>query len=249
VIVDDNNKPVYLQTTGPTALASRDKELIGHGTDYHLEGFGSPLGKLKGINLAIEDMFPKDLEVYGIYEGKKTTLLFEGNVKVEGEVITGKRDLKGKILLISFKNCTVMHNDKVLFQPAWGVYDMAVGKDIISAHAGPASVNSFKNLGEVSKTKTHKISYSEEEIKLHKMYQEIAEMRKSGEVDFKKLIAVFGKLKANFPTDWLLPLEMYELVYQSNKTLETEILTYLTLLQKNKKHKQLIANGIRLISK
>jgi phenylalanine-4-hydroxylase len=249
VIVDDNNKPVYLQTTGPTALASRDKELIGHGTDYHLEGFGSPLGKLKGINLAIEDMFPKDLEVYGIYEGKKTVLLFEGNVKVEGEVITGKRDLKGKILLISFKNCTVTHNDKVLFQPAWGIYDMAVGKDIISAHAGPASVNSFKNLGEVSKTKTHKISYSEEEIKLHKMYQEIAEMRKSGEVDFKKLIAVFGKLKANFPTDWLLPLEMYELVYQSNKTPETEILAYLTQLQKNKKHEQLIANGIRLITK
>jgi phenylalanine-4-hydroxylase len=249
VIVDENNKPVYVQTSGPTALASRDKELIGHGTDYHMEGFGSPLGKLKGINLAIEDMFPKDLEVYGIYEGKKTVLLFEGNVKVEGEVITGKRDLKGKILLISFKNCTVTHNDKVLFQPAWGIYDMAVGKDIISAHAGPASVNSFKHLGEVSATKTHKISYSEEEIKLHKMYQEIAEMRKSGEVDFKKLIAVFGKLKANFPTDWLLPLEMYELVYQSNTAMETEILAYLTQLQKNKKHEQLIANGIRLFTK
>ncbi|MDP3360087.1 MAG: aromatic amino acid hydroxylase [Lutibacter sp.] len=249
VIVDDNNKPVYLQTTGPTALASRDKELIGHGTDYHLEGFGSPLGKLKGINLAIEDMFPKDLEVYGIYEGKKTTLIFEGNVKVEGEVITGKRDLKGKILLISFKNCTVTHNDTILFQPAWGIYDMAVGKDIISAHAGPASVNSFKNLGEVSKTKTHKISYSEEDIKLHKMYLEIAEMRKTGKVDFQKLIAVFEKLKANFPTDWLLPLEIYELVYQSNKTPETEILAYLTQLQKNKKHEQLIVNGIRLIAK
>jgi len=249
VIVDENNKPVYIQTTGPTALASRDKELIGHGIDYHLDGFGSPLGKLKGINLAIEDMFPKDLEVYGIYEGKKTTLNFEGNVKVEGEVITGKRDLKGKILLISFKNCTVTHNDAVLFKPAWGIYDMAVGKEIISAHAGPASVNSFKNLGEVSATKTHKISYSEEEIKLHKMYEEIAEMRKHKEFDFQKLTAIFEKLKANFPTDWLLPLEVYELVYQSNTTMEIEILNYLMQLQKNKKHEQLIANGIRLISK
>jgi phenylalanine-4-hydroxylase len=249
VIVDENNKPVYIQTSGPTALASRDKELIGHGIDYHLDGFGSPLGKLKGINLAIEDMFPKDLEVYGIYEGKKTTLNFEGNVKVEGEVITGKRDLKGKILLISFKNCTVTHNDAVLFKPAWGIYDMAVGKEIISAHAGPASVNSFKNLGEVSATKTHKISYSEEEIKLHKMYEEIAEMRKHKEFDFQKLTAIFEKLKANFPTDWLLPLEVYELVYQSNTTMEIEILNYLMQLQKNKKHEQLIANGIRLISK
>lgn len=249
VIVDDNHKPVYIQTTGPTALASRDKELIGHGTDYHAEGFGSPLGKLKGINLAIEDMFPKDLEVYGIYEGKKTTLLFEGNIKVEGEVITGKRDLKGKILLISFKNCTVTHNDVVLFKPEWGIYDMAVGKEMISAHAGPASVNSFKNLGEVSATKTHKISYSEEEIKLHKMYQEIAEMRKCGDVDFLRLDLIFEKLKSNFTSDWLLPLEMYEIVFQSNTIIESEILAYLAALKKNKKYEQLIANGIRIINK
>ncbi|HEY9170543.1 MAG TPA: aromatic amino acid hydroxylase [Lutibacter sp.] len=249
VIVDDNNKPIYVQTSGPTALACRDKELIGQGIDYHMEGFGSPLGKLKGINLAIEDMFPKDLEVYGIYEGKKTTLMFEGNIKVEGEVITGKRDLKGKILLISFKNCTVTHNDRVLFQPAWGIYDMAVGKDIISAHAGPASVNSFKNLGEVSTTKTHKISYSEKEIKLHKMYQDIAEMRKSGVFDFQKIGLIFEKLKVNFTSDWLLALEMYELAYQSDTKIEIEILEYLTQLKKIKKYEQLIANGIRLISK
>ena len=249
VIVDDNSKPVYIQTAGPTALASRDKELIGHGTDYHAAGFGSPLGKLKGINLAIEDMFPKDLEVYGIYEGKKTTLLFEGNIKVEGEVITGKRDLKGKILLISFKNCTVTHNNIVLFQPEWGIYDMAVGKEIISAYAGPASMNSFKNLGEVSETKTHKISYSGEEIKLHKLYKKVAKIRKSGTIDFEKLTSIFNKTKANFTSDWLLPLEMYELVYQSNTEIETAVLIHLNQLQKNKKFQQLIANGIGLISK
>ncbi|MFA5297188.1 MAG: aromatic amino acid hydroxylase [Lutibacter sp.] len=249
VITDENNKPVYIQTTGPTALASRDKELIGHGIDYHAAGFGSPLGKLKGINLAIEDMFPKDLEVYGIYEGKKTTLLFEGNIKVEGEVITGKRDLKGKILLISFKNCTVTHNDKILFQPEWGIYDMAVGKEIISAYAGPASVNSFKNLGEVSVTKTHKISYSEEEIELHKMYKEIAEMRKSSKVNFKKLTLIFEKLKLNFKSDWLLPIEIYELVYQSNTAIETKVLDHLIQLKKTKRNEQLITNGIHLIVK
>ena len=126
---------------------------------------------------------------------------------------------------------------------------MAVGKEIVSAHAGPASVSSFKNLGEVSATKTHKISYSEEEIKLHKMYQEIAEMRKSGDVDFLRHDLIFEKLKANFASDWLLPLEMYELIYQSDTEIETEILDYLMKLKKNKKHEQLIANGISLISK
>jgi len=247
VIVDENSKPIYIQTNGNTALASRDKELIGHGIDYHLEGFGSPIGKLKGINLAIEDMFPKDLEVYGIYEGKKTTLVFEGNIKIEGEVITGKRDLRGKILLISFKNCTVTHNNTILFKPEWGIYDMAVGKEIISAYAGPASVNSFKNIGKLSKEKTHRIKYSVEELQLHKLYKEVAEMREMKVLDIDRLTSIFEILKGNYKKDWLLPLEIFELIYNSKSELELEILNYLTQLKELKKYTQLIDKGLKLI--
>jgi hypothetical protein len=38
VITDENNSPIYLRTTGKTALAFRDKELEGHGVDYHKDG-------------------------------------------------------------------------------------------------------------------------------------------------------------------------------------------------------------------
>ena len=247
VIVNENNQPVYIQTKGATALAVRDKELIGHGTDYHSEGFGSPLGKLKGINLAIEDMSPTDLEIYGIYEGKKTKLLFEGNIKVEGEVITGKRDLKGKILLISFKNCTVTHNKTILFKPDWGIYDMAVGKEIISAYSGPASVDSFLEVGNVSLEKTHKISYSKKELELHNLYKIVAEMRTSNNIDETKLQAVFEKVKSAYQLDWLLPLEIYELINKTNSMLKNEVFNYLLLLQKKTDLRQLIENGLKLI--
>ncbi|WP_456423345.1 aromatic amino acid hydroxylase [Lutibacter sp.] len=245
-VIVEENKPVYFQTIGPTALASRDKELIGHGITYHSEGFGSPLGKLKGINLAIEDMFPKDLEVYGIYEGKKTTLLFEGNIKVEGEVITGKRDLQGKIILISFKNCIVTHNKTVLFQPDWGVYDMAVGKDIISAYAGPASINSFKNKSKISTKKTHTIKYSNHELKLHKLYKQVAKMRKKETVSTEILEQIFSTLKEDYPSDWLLALEVYELILNSKTTLEKDILNY---LKNQLEYKNLINSGIQLLKK
>lgn len=246
VIADEANNPVYIQTTGPTALATRDKEIIGHGTQYHAEGFGSPIGKLKGINLAIEDMFPKDLEVYGIYEGKKTTLHFEGNIKVEGEVITGKRDLKGKIILISFKNCTVTHQNKVLFKPEWGIYDMAVGKEVISAYAGPASMSSFPTIEKVSTEKTHKIVYSETQIALHKMYEEIANMRLQ-EIDYERIGNIFNILKTTYPNDWLLPLEMYELLHKSNVKLAHNLFDYLMQLAQKEHYKNLVENGLKLI--
>lgn len=249
VIDDGNNKPIYIQTTGPTALASRDKELIGHGTAYHADGFGSPIGKLKGINLAIENMYPKDLEVYGIYEGKKTTLEFEGNVKVEGEVITGKRDLRGKILLISFKNCTVTHNENVLFKPEWGIYDMAIGKEIVSAYAGSADAQSFQNTGQVSETKTHKISYSEKELNLFSFYKEIAEMRKNNALDIGEITRIYKEISQNYPTDWLLPLEIFELLENSSSKLKDEVYNYLLKLKKHKKYNTLISNGLKLIFK
>ena len=249
VIDDGNNKPIYIQTTGPTALASRDKELIGHGTAYHADGFGSPIGKLKGINLAIENMYPKDLEVYGIYEGKKTTLEFEGNIKVEGEVITGKRDLRGKILLISFKNCTVTHNENVLFKPEWGIYDMAIGKEIVSAYAGSADAQSFQNTGQVSETKTHKISYSEKELNLFSLYKEIAEMRKNNALDIGEITRIYKEISQNYPTDWLLPLEIFELLENSSSKLKDEVYNYLLKLKKHKKYNTLISNGLKLIFK
>ena len=58
ILLDENNKVVFYQTKGPSALAYREKELIGHGINYHKNGISSPLGKLKNIELAIEDMGP-----------------------------------------------------------------------------------------------------------------------------------------------------------------------------------------------
>src|SRR5690349_6635753 len=44
VILDNNRKPIYLHAKGPSSLAYKDKELPGHGRDYHKDGFGSPIG-------------------------------------------------------------------------------------------------------------------------------------------------------------------------------------------------------------
>lgn len=245
-VIEFDGRPIYIQTTGKTALANRDKELIGHGIEYHAEGFGSPIGKLKGINISIENMSPRDLEVYGIYEGKQTTLEFEGGVKVVGEVITGTRDLRGKIQLISFKDCTVTFQDTVLFEPSWGIYDMAVGKEVVSAYAGPASVLSFKDINKVSETKTHKIQYSEKDKKLYGMYQQVRIGREKNTISENEITLIFNELKANYPNDWLLLLELYELSVKNKFEIQHALLTQLESLKCNKSYTMLIEKGLVL---
>ncbi len=246
VIATDDGEVAYIQTKGLTALANRDKELVGHGTNVHKDGFGSPIGKLKGINLPIEDMSPRDLKAYGIYEGEFMTLEFESGIIISGKAITGTRDLRGKILLITFDECTVIYKDEVLFKPEWGLYDMAVGKDVISAFAGPADPLSFHDLGKVSKTKTHKINYSDSEKKLYKLYQEVRDLRESKKFTEEKVTFIYTKLKEDFPNDWLLNLELYEIALQNNYAIKEQLLQRLEELKCNKSYTKLIEDGLAL---
>jgi len=244
VIDDGNYNPVYIQTTGETALAYREKELIGHGTAYHSEGFGSPIGKLKSINLAIEDMSPRDLEAYGIFEGKEIELVFEGEVSVRGEIITGVRNLQGKIILISFKNCTVKHKDKILFDPSWGIYDMAVGKNIVSAFSGPATFDSFPIKKNVPQEKTIQIVKKQAELELEFLYNQVRLYREGDKTI--NISDIFNKIITSYPMEWLIVLEIYE-ISKENISLCEKIYRYLYSLMKEAKFSFLIENGLKVI--
>lgn len=249
-IIEEDGKPIYIQTTGKTALSYREKELVGHGTSTHPEGFGSPIGKLIGINLAIEDMSPRDLRAYNIYETEEVTLEFEGNITVSGEIITGSRNLQGEIIIISFKNCTVTHRETVLFQPEWGIYDMAVGKKVISAFSGPADVNSFDMITHVPTSKTIKSVKTTDRLELESLYKTVRLIRE-GNDNNESLRNIFQSVKLNHPNDWLLSMEIAELLVSKNDNeLMQEVLIHLEKLKENRPEvAKLITNGLELIFK
>ncbi|WP_409417285.1 aromatic amino acid hydroxylase [Flavobacterium sp. PS2] len=247
-VIEAEGKPVYVQTTGKTALSYREKELVGHGILTHSEGFGSPIGKLKGFNLAIEDMSPMDLNAYKIVENETIKLEFEGGIIVEGDIITGSRNLHGEIILISFKNCTVTHGDTILFKPEWGNYDMAIGKKVVSAFSGPADVNSFDLVDSIPKTKTIKAKHSKERDELEELYQQVRTIRETNSHE-TLLTSIFEKIKANHPNDWLLSVEIAELLKNSNQPqLLQEVLANLENLKTRRPEvAHLISGGLDLI--
>ncbi len=247
-VIAHKGKPVYFQTKGKTALSYREKELVGHSIKQHATGFGSPVGRLKGINLAIEDMSPRDLKAYKIYEGQTVSLEFEGDIKVYGEIITGTRNLSGEIILITFKNCKVYHKDKILYEAKDGPYNMAVGEKIISAFNGPADVTSFDLATHAISSKTLKNEVSEQQTQLEKYYEQIRHFREDKNTTISRH-KVFEALKNEYPNDWLLPVELYELAKTNGDSdFAEEIAAHLEVVKrKNPNVGHLIDDGLALV--
>lgn len=247
-VIEHDGAPVYIQTDGPTALAYREKELIGHSTVHHATGFGTPLGKLKGINLAIEDMSPRDLKAYNIYEGETITLEFEGDIKVSGTIITGTRNLKGEIILITLTGCKVTHKDKLIYDSGEGLYSIAIGVDIVSAFNGPADLASFDLVTHTLSSTTIKPEISGERQKLEQLYGQIRDFREGTNRTISRN-KVFQELVDHHPEDWLLPVELYELARTNGDSKFAEaIVNHLETIKQNKPEVgHLIDDGLQLV--
>lgn len=243
---DDDNQVTFFKTTGPTSLAYREKELIGNGIHQHTNGFCSPLGKLKGINLAIEDMGPVDLKAYNFYDGKYLSFEFESGIHVKGLNVTGIRSVQGKLILIQLTDCTVSLGDEIIFSPSDGMFHLALGKEIISVFAGAADVYAFPNLYHESEIKTKQQEITEERKELQKLYATVREIRNEQSKDETVLYSIFEKAKKSFSTDWLLALEILEIT--ESEELADTIKFYLEqYANANPARKKLVEDGLDLL--
>src|ERR1700744_3084547 len=108
--VDKNGGPIFIRTTGPSALSVDNKQLKGHGKDYHKDGFSSPVGRLKGHDKPLEDFTNDELADAGIIKGVEAILDFESGITLSGKV-THILSSGNKIQLITFEECTVKDAD------------------------------------------------------------------------------------------------------------------------------------------
>jgi phenylalanine-4-hydroxylase len=233
VLTDNEKQPIYLRTTGKTALAFKDKELPGHGVGYHKDGFGSPIGNWK----------PTDLK-----EGKKTKLEFESGVTVEGK-IDKLLERDGKLLLISFSNCTAKYGDRVLFDPSWGTYDMAVGDRITSVFNGAADKDAYNQVALVPKERTIKVPSDAKRKKLESLYAQVRQIRESKK-GYERLGEIWETQQAEHPVDWLLSMEIFEILDTTNQ--QPELRARIEKFLNNKKAQTkdlttLIGWGFRLV--
>ncbi|MCX6287585.1 MAG: aromatic amino acid hydroxylase [Bacteroidetes bacterium] len=246
-VLEKNGGTVYIRTAGPTNLNYAGKELPGHGKAYHSQGFGSPVGMIRYLSVALEDFSEEELGQIGLNEGEHVNLDFESGVHVAG-VIKHLTIRDGRLILLGFDDCMVSYEGKTLFEPSWGTYDMAVGKNIVSVYAGPADPEAFGLFYPAPAEKTHKIRHDETALSLHAIYQKVRDIRENN-CSFALLPSLWEELKKEHPGDWLCALEILELL--KTKKIDDDVASAITVFLHSKQSEpslsKMIADGMAIL--
>ena len=246
---DKGNKIKYINTNSPTTLCFNDQFLVGHGPDYHADGFGAPVGQLLGSNTKLEDFTKQDLNEFGLVLEKTVQLNYENGIQVNGKLVS-LTFKEGKLILMTFDNCRVTDQEgNCYFEPSWGNYDMAIGDAIISVFNGTADKSIFEDQLYVSPKRTYQQNYTQQDISYQNLFQQIRNYREQNSSD-NSLLLLWETLKNEFKEDWLGALEILELAaVDSNKTaLANEIRIYLNAqINMYPRFTKLINDGLKII--
>jgi phenylalanine-4-hydroxylase len=127
---------------------------------------------------------------------------------------------------------------------------MAVGEHIVSAFNGPADLDSFDLINHEISSTTTKTPMSSERKKLENYYRQVREFREGINTTISRH-KVFEQIATEFPNDWLLSVELYELAKNNgDNEFAAEITAHLMKLKLNQpKVGQLIDDGLELVQR
>jgi phenylalanine-4-hydroxylase len=209
-IVAEADEAAYLRLTGPCALAHRDRILEGHGPARHGEGFGMPLGRLEdGADLA--DVLPHDLSRYE--EAGRLRLRYRSGVEIEGVLDDAVVGEDGRLLVVSLRDAAVRRGPEILFDPAWGPYDLAVGGDVRACFAGPADLrfHPATDFPEKKVPRPKDPATAAEEGRVLHLYREALQLWEDPQApDLVERFAALDEKLAAHPDEWLLRWNLLE---------------------------------------
>src|SRR5213076_663927 len=85
----------------------------------------------------------------------------------------------GKLLLITCSNCNAKYHDRALFEPEWGVYDMAVGEGSGSVFNGAADKDAHNQVALIPQERTIKVPSTPKRERLENLYAQVRRIRES----------------------------------------------------------------------
>jgi len=229
--IGPNGQVAYLQFNGPTQLCFKNKELPGHGKEYHKDGYGTPVGPVKNIKLS-------DLKLNQVSE-----LIYESGVKITGKLIFSSSTM------LSFTEATCTYNDEVLFAPEWGTYDIVLAEQVTSVFSGPADRTTYGEVDDFVASRVAPPRYSDLQKKIFGFFTQIRSLRDSQNFSEAEIESLFSEIKSTVAHEWLLFLELIEMsiLKNLNSALIEKLNSHLKFLAaQNKNVQSQIESGLKL---
>ena len=223
--------PIFLKFTGPVQLSFKDKQIAGHGVNYHKEGYSSPLNFLTQNKKAFHLWTTKDLKKEGLKIDSNVNMRFQGGIQLKGRL---KRELRqqGQLLILTFTNCLITDRENnLLYHPSWGAFDLAVGKKVISVFSGPADRSAYKLKDDFEPSKLPQKRVSVKQKKVFALYTKSKQIK-----NLQKLKQFIKEIKKQ-KEPWLLFLELLNTV-KDKADLKKQVLSQLGDIQNFRLQKQ-----------
>ena len=213
-VISNDGTPIYLQLSGPVQLSYNNIEINGHGGDYHSDGYGTVIGDLEGTDKPISMMDRSELLAIGLYEDSLVNLNFKSGIKLIGRV-DSITYLEGYNAIISFEDCSVSYNDKKLFDPSWGRYDLVCSNSIISVYGGVADISNYYKFIDYYEAPTNKKSKGTQQGQnkdLELLLKSVRWLRENNSATDKELEYIYLNSINKKCNSWLLDFEIIELI-------------------------------------
>ncbi|MFN4124112.1 MAG: aromatic amino acid hydroxylase [Flavobacteriales bacterium] len=241
-----DDHPIMVATKGPTALAFENKQLAGMNKHRFQEGFFLVLSPLKDINMFLSELSESQLLEMKVSEGENCELAFRDNFIIQGRIAEIKKTAEGKLLYIRFTDAELWVEGKT---KTFEEFLLPIGKQVISVFSGAADKEAYSELIRIPAEGTYKVVYDTRTKRLQELYQEVRNIR-NAKGPYDRLWSIFNKLNKDYPEDWLLSLEIYELLHESgfdNSLMKNISIRLNQLCESHKQFRKLIQDGLSLI--
>lgn len=247
-IRDQMGQVAFIKMSGPSQLSVKGKQIPKHGKDYHNHGYSTPIGRLKMFPDKCPSEFNEaDWKKLGISLQKKSTITLDyvSGFQVTGELVSSLNE-DGKTIVLSLENAKATFEGRVLFEPSWGTYDIALGSKVVSVFGGPADRIAYGDIDNFVVAQVPEAKYKESDMKLFAYYQILRDVRggKKTLFDFESILPFMAE---EFPNEWLLFLEALEISIQAkNEKLEQFCRSCLEKVERNESVQQCIQEGLAI---
>ena len=209
--ISDGENIYFIKFDGPSQISFKNKELDGHDLKYHSHGYSTPVGAFK----ASCDISEKNLN-------QKIELNYDSGINIKGTIIN-ILTIENVDLLLSLSDCTVSLKDKVLFEPGWGTFDLALGQSIRSVFGGPADRAAYGEFETFVAKKVPPKKLTEQQLNMNDLYSRIKSLRdrvNASSNPTNETIQLIDEYRSQHPNNWLIGVELLELCHLFNVSID-----------------------------